>query len=83
MICYMGRSYCCRVCATENCDRNFTPEVKAKADAWWATWNLPDRGAPISFSGTFHKTCGQYRAPVASHDAKALDSIPTHGKLDL
>ncbi len=83
MICYRGRSYCCRVCATENCDRNFTAKVKAEADKWWATWNLPGRACPISFSGTFHRLCGEYRPPVATHGAKALDSIPTHGKLDL
>jgi hypothetical protein len=83
MICYMGRSYCNRVCETLQCDRNFTPAVKAAADKWWETWNLPDRGAPVSFSPTFAKTCGEYRPPVATHSAKALDSIPTHGKLSL
>ncbi len=79
MICFRDRSYCNRVCDTVQCERNFTPAVKVAAEEWWEMFKMPERAAPIAFSPHHARVCGEYRAPVATHSAQALDKIPTHG----
>lgn len=81
MICYRDKAYCSAICETHQCDRNFSPTVKAQADAWWKGFGMPERAVPVQFSGRFRDFCGEYRPPVATHSAKALDAIPTHDKV--
>ena len=79
MICYRDRAFCSAICETKQCDRNFSPEVKAKADEWWALFKS-DRPCPIHFRD-MSKGCSEYRPPVATHGAQALDSVPKHDKV--
>jgi hypothetical protein len=82
MICFRDRSYRNLVCETVQCDRNFTPEAKAAAEKWWEMFKMPGE-APVHFTDTYAKRCGEYRPPVATHTAKALDAVPTHDILEI
>lgn len=80
MICYRDRWFCSALCETKQCSRNFTDEVQAQAAEWWKGFKS-ERPCPVDFKNKA-ATCPDYRPPVATHGAKALDAIPEHDMVD-
>lgn len=60
MICYKDMTFCRATCATKECSRMMTDEVRSGARAWWG--HDPDN-APIATSD-FSDTCEYYRYEV-------------------
>lgn len=57
MLCYKGRSWCSAspLCATAECDRKVTDEVRADAAKWWG-----EDGAPFSYQD-YSTRCGEFQ----------------------
>lgn len=56
MMCYKDMTFCAANCATVECRRNLTPEVKSGAREWWSH---DPKNAPIALSD-FSKDCEGY-----------------------
>ena len=57
MICYRDKTFCGSDCVNLSCGRNFTPEDRERARAWWG-----GDGAPVAYAN-FKDRCDEYIAP--------------------
>lgn len=49
MLCYQDKTFCISPDCTDECGRQFTPKIKAEAEAWGKARGLIN-GAPVCFS---------------------------------
>lgn len=58
-ICFMDRTFCSSDCVNRDCPRNLTPELRERAQKWWAG----QEGEPNVSLAPFRDGCGAYLPP--------------------
>lgn len=55
---YKDMTFCDSDCINYKCHRNFSPEQKEAATAWWGSTS-----APVAFSHSYREDCNEYEQP--------------------